>query len=155
MCINSSYLLSISPIIEPFLKNRSFCVIFQQYSSKNIELKVISWQNGWIIGEMDKNFVEFMQIYMRTSIRFWISRWTWKSDFCFAPQPLLVWVPWVPWHPHFLKTCQLAPTLFRKNLMNHSEISNIDNELGTKTQRLWNLAPTLSNSQRGPCTHKC
>ena len=63
MCINSSYLLSISPIIKPFFKNRCFCVTFQQYSSQNIKLKVISWQNGWIIGEMDKSFVDFMQIW--------------------------------------------------------------------------------------------
>ena len=44
------------------LQKSCFCVIFQQYSIQNIKLKVISRQNGNIIGEMDKSFVEFMQI---------------------------------------------------------------------------------------------
>ena len=51
-----SYLLSISPIIKPFFQNRCSCVIFQQYNSQNIKLKVISWQNGqnfcWIYANL-------------------------------------------------------------------------------------------------------
>ena len=38
-----------------------------------------------LLVEWTKVLLNFCKFHMRTSIRFWISRWTWKSDLCFAP----------------------------------------------------------------------